>query len=278
MLDRFDVFADGTGPPGRGGMEPGRRPRLGGWRARRSSIGSRSTATSTRSRHRAGRCSGSRWTVPAACTRVTPATGRWCGSIRRRDRCRATPEDPAGRSSTNPTWRRSAPTARSTSPARGRSGRGSFGSPPGARSRPGRRSSPTTRTAWSSRPTAPPCSSSRAARNASLASRSAATVRPAPRRRSHGSPTPTRTAWRSTPRAPSGRPSTGPTGSYDSRPEGSEVLRIDDHLASVMDAPTNLAWIGPELDRAVVANVGDRYLLVADLGVRGAPLHLPEVA
>lgn len=59
--------------------------------------------------------------------------------------------------------------------------------------------------------------------------------------------------------------------------EGSEVLRIDDHLASVMDAPTNLAWIGPDLDRAVVANVGDRYLLVADLGVGGAPLHLPEV-
>ena len=60
-------------------------------------------------------------------------------------------------------------------------------------------------------------------------------------------------------------------------PAGREVLRIDDHLATVMDAPTNLAWVGPDLDRAVVANVGGDVLLIADLGVRGQPLHHPEV-
>ena len=68
-----------------------------------------------------------------------------------------------------------------------------------------------------------------------------------------------------------------PDGLVRLSPEGDEVLRIDDHLASVMDAPTNIAWIGDDLDRAVVANVGDRYLLAIDLDVRGAPLHLPEV-
>jgi gluconolactonase len=58
-------------------------------------------------------------------------------------------------------------------------------------------------------------------------------------------------------------------------PDGREVLRIDDHLASVLDAPTNLAFIGEDLGRAVVANVGSDDLLVIDLGVRGEPLHRP---
>jgi gluconolactonase len=69
------------------------------------------------------------------------------------------------------------------------------------------------------------------------------------------------------------------------RPDG--IVRVDrdgsvesvvaDPLASVFDAPTNLAFVGPELDRVVVANVGDRFLSIGDLGVRGAPLHHPEV-
>jgi sugar lactone lactonase YvrE len=60
-------------------------------------------------------------------------------------------------------------------------------------------------------------------------------------------------------------------------PEGREVLRIDDHLATVLEAPTNLAFYGDALDRAVVANVGGRHLVSIDLGVRGQPLHYPEV-
>lgn len=68
-----------------------------------------------------------------------------------------------------------------------------------------------------------------------------------------------------------------PDGLVRLSPEGREVLRIDDHLASIMEAPTNLAFAGAGLDRAVVANVGGRHLLVADLGVRGQPLHYPEV-
>jgi gluconolactonase len=60
-------------------------------------------------------------------------------------------------------------------------------------------------------------------------------------------------------------------------PDGSAETVVDDHLATTLDAPTNLAWVGRDLDRAVVANVGDRFLAIADLGVAGAPLHLPEV-
>lgn len=60
-------------------------------------------------------------------------------------------------------------------------------------------------------------------------------------------------------------------------PDGREVLRVDDHLATTLDAPTNIVFVGEGLRRAVVANVGDRFLAWADLDVAGAPLHYPEV-
>jgi len=60
-------------------------------------------------------------------------------------------------------------------------------------------------------------------------------------------------------------------------PGGSVELVVDDHLASTLDAPTNIAWVGPELDRVVVANVGGTSLSIADLGVRGEPLHYPTL-
>jgi len=68
-----------------------------------------------------------------------------------------------------------------------------------------------------------------------------------------------------------------PDGLLRLSPDGHEVLRIDDHLASVLDAPTNLAFIGEGLDRAVVANVGSDHVVAIDLGVRGQRLHYPEV-
>ena len=52
---------------------------------------------------------------------------------------------------------------------------------------------------------------------------------------------------------------------------------IEDHLAQTFDAPTNLAFVGLDLDRVVVANVGDRFLSIGDLGVRGQALHYPNV-
>jgi gluconolactonase len=60
-------------------------------------------------------------------------------------------------------------------------------------------------------------------------------------------------------------------------PEGGVSTLVHDPLAHVFDAPTNLTFVGPSLDRAVVANVGDRFLSVGDLGIRGAPLAYPDV-
>jgi len=60
-------------------------------------------------------------------------------------------------------------------------------------------------------------------------------------------------------------------------PDGTVEVVVDDHLASHFDAPTNIAWVGERLDRAVVANVGGRSLSIGDVGVAGQPLHYPEV-
>jgi sugar lactone lactonase YvrE len=52
-------------------------------------------------------------------------------------------------------------------------------------------------------------------------------------------------------------------------------LVVDDHLARTLDAPTNIAWVGESLDRAVIANVGDTFLSIAELGIAGHAPHRP---
>jgi gluconolactonase len=68
-----------------------------------------------------------------------------------------------------------------------------------------------------------------------------------------------------------------PDGLMRVTPGGDVELVVDDHLAQTFDAPTNIAWVGQELDRAVVANVGGTHLLIGDLGVAGHPLLAPDV-
>ncbi len=68
-----------------------------------------------------------------------------------------------------------------------------------------------------------------------------------------------------------------PDGLVRVTPRGAVQTVVDDHLASHLDAPSNIAWVGALLDRVVVANVGGRHLSIADIGVCGAPLHYPEV-
>jgi gluconolactonase len=68
-----------------------------------------------------------------------------------------------------------------------------------------------------------------------------------------------------------------PDGLLRVTPDGAVETIVDDHLASHFDAPTNIAWVGERLDRAVIANVGSQHLSIADIGVAGAPLHYPEV-
>jgi sugar lactone lactonase YvrE len=68
-----------------------------------------------------------------------------------------------------------------------------------------------------------------------------------------------------------------PDGLVRISPDGSTEKVIDDHLASTLDAPSNVAWVGERLDRAVVACVGGRFIVIGDLGVVGHPPHYPEV-
>ena len=58
--------------------------------------------------------------------------------------------------------------------------------------------------------------------------------------------------------------------------DGTVEVVLDDHLAQTFDAPTNIAWVGASLDRVVVANVGDMFLSIGDVGVSGQPLHYPS--
>jgi gluconolactonase len=69
-----------------------------------------------------------------------------------------------------------------------------------------------------------------------------------------------------------------PDGLVRVTPAGDVEPMVDDRLARTFDAPTNMCWVGPELDRVVVANVGDRFLSIGDVGVLGQPLHLPVLA
>jgi gluconolactonase len=66
-----------------------------------------------------------------------------------------------------------------------------------------------------------------------------------------------------------------PDGLIRVAPDGAAELAVDDRLATTFDAPTNIAWVGERLDRAVIANVGDTFLSIGDIGVAGAPLHYP---
>jgi gluconolactonase len=67
-----------------------------------------------------------------------------------------------------------------------------------------------------------------------------------------------------------------PDGLVRIAPDGTSQVVVDDHLAQTFDAPTNMAWVGAELDRVVVANVGDTFLSIGDVGVAGEPLHYPS--
>jgi gluconolactonase len=66
-----------------------------------------------------------------------------------------------------------------------------------------------------------------------------------------------------------------PDGLVRIAPDGSIELVLDDHLAQTFDAPTNIAWVGTDLNRVVVANVGDTFLSIGDVGATGEALHYP---
>lgn len=49
-----------------------------------------------------------------------------------------------------------------------------------------------------------------------------------------------------------------------------------DPQGTLLGAPTDLAFAGPELDRLVCANLGRWHLALVDTELRGTPLHYPS--
>jgi len=56
---------------------------------------------------------------------------------------------------------------------------------------------------------------------------------------------------------------------------GAVEIVAEDPQGTLLAAPTNAAFVGPELDRLVCANLGRWHLSLVDSGLRGAPLHYP---
>ena len=59
------------------------------------------------------------------------------------------------------------------------------------------------------------------------------------------------------------------------RPDGAVETVVEDWEAVYLNAPTNIAFCGPDLELVVAACVGEEFLAIADLGVRGSPLRRP---
>jgi sugar lactone lactonase YvrE len=58
-------------------------------------------------------------------------------------------------------------------------------------------------------------------------------------------------------------------------PDGSVETVVEDWEAVHLNAPTNIAFCGPDLDLVVAACVGEEFLAIADFCVRGSPLRRP---
>jgi gluconolactonase len=60
---------------------------------------------------------------------------------------------------------------------------------------------------------------------------------------------------------------------------GRGALKVvaDDPLGLKLNTPTNVAFVGPALDRLAIANVGEWHILIGDVGASGAPLVYPSI-
>jgi sugar lactone lactonase YvrE len=63
---------------------------------------------------------------------------------------------------------------------------------------------------------------------------------------------------------------------YHLAADGSLEIVADDHQGTTLGAPTNVCFVGPDLDRVVSANLGRWHLTLLDLGLRGVAPHRPE--
>jgi gluconolactonase len=61
------------------------------------------------------------------------------------------------------------------------------------------------------------------------------------------------------------------------RPDGTVETVVEDWEAVHLNAPTNIAFCGRDLELVVAACVGEEFLAIADLGMRGSPLRHPAI-
>jgi gluconolactonase len=57
---------------------------------------------------------------------------------------------------------------------------------------------------------------------------------------------------------------------------GTVEIVAEDPQGTLLGAPTNVAFAGPELDRLICANLGRWHLSVVETALRGVPLHYPR--
>lgn len=58
--------------------------------------------------------------------------------------------------------------------------------------------------------------------------------------------------------------------------DGTSEIVAEDPQGTLLAAPTNVCFVGPELERVVAANYNRTHLTILDLGFAGTPLHAPE--
>ena len=63
---------------------------------------------------------------------------------------------------------------------------------------------------------------------------------------------------------------------YRIEPDGEPEILVEDPDGVALNQPTNVAFIGPELDRLAIASLGGWSVVAADVGARGLPLRSPH--
>ncbi len=63
---------------------------------------------------------------------------------------------------------------------------------------------------------------------------------------------------------------------YHLGPDGRAEVVAQDPQGTLISAPTNVCFAGAGLDRVVSANLGRWHLTLLELGITGAPLHMPQ--
>jgi gluconolactonase len=64
---------------------------------------------------------------------------------------------------------------------------------------------------------------------------------------------------------------------YRIDPRGAVDILAEDPDGVTLNQPANVAFVGPTLDRIAVSSLGGWSLMVADVGLVGAPLHHPQL-